>query len=201
LGLNWCGGAVAPGGSCRVDFFFTPAAAGVRNATLSITSDGGSADIALSGTGVAVPTTTTTPAAPSATTTTVVTTTGTPGAVSTTPARPNTASARPALALKSLAVAPRIKQRKARKTGLRLVMRLPNGTEVVKINVYRRTGKGLKLLSSGLKAPSAAGLYRVAQNHAALRRLLTKGSYQVQVTPGYSKSELGTTRKASFKVV
>jgi hypothetical protein len=111
------------------------------------------------------------------------------------------ATARPALALQQLALAPRIKQSKAQRNGLRLLMRLPDGTEVVKVNIYRKTSKGLKLLSSGLKAPSAAGLYRVAQNHAALRRLLTKGSYEVQVTPGYSKSELGKTAKAAFKVV
>jgi hypothetical protein len=80
-------------------------------------------------------------------------------------------------------------------------MRLADGTEIVKINVYRRTAAGLKLLSSGYKAPSAAGLYRVTQNHAQLRRLLTRGTYEVQVTPGYGKTELGTTARASFKVV
>jgi hypothetical protein len=132
------------------------------------------------------------------TTATAGTTTGAEAAVAVAVA----GSARPALVLKSLGVAPRIKQSKARKSGLRLVMRLPGGTEVVKINVYRRTSKGLQLLSSGLKAPSsAAGVYRVAQDHAALRRLLTKGSYEVQVTPGYSRSELGKTTKAGFKVV
>ena len=31
--------------------------------------------------------------------------------------------------------------------------------------------------------------------------LVKKGNYEVQVTPGYSKSELGKTTKASFKVV
>lgn len=133
---------------------------------------------------------------PAGATATAGTTTGAEAAVAV------AGSARPALVLKSLGVAPRIKQSKARKSGLRLVMRLPGGTEVVKINVYRRTSKGLQLLSSGLKAPSsAAGVYRVAQDHAALRRLLTKGSYEVQVTPGYSRSELGKTTKAGFKVV
>ena len=78
---------------------------------------------------------------------------------------------------------------------------MPAGTEVVKINIYRKTSKGLKLLSSGFKAPAAAGLYRVTQSHAALLRQLTKGSYEVQATPGYGKTELGITSKATFKVV
>jgi hypothetical protein len=94
-----------------------------------------------------------------------------------------------------------MKQRKAQKSGIRLSMRLAAGTEIVRINIYRRTAHGLKLLSTGYRAPSAAGLYRVTQNHAKLRRLLTRGSYEVQVTPGYGKSELGTTSRASFKVV
>jgi hypothetical protein len=123
------------------------------------------------------------------------------GSVATAGSATATTSTRPALALTSLGIAPRMKRSKAQKNGLRLVMRLPEGTGVVKVNVYRKTGTGLKLLSSGLKAPSAAGLYRVAQNHAALRRQLTKGTYEVQVTPGYSKSELGKTTKASFRVV
>jgi hypothetical protein len=113
-----------------------------------------------------------------------------------------TGSARPVLALKQLGIASRMKQGKAQKNGLRLTMRLADGTEVVKVNIYRKTAGGLKLLSSGYKAPSsAAGPYRVVQNHAALRHQLTKGSYEVQVTPGYSKAEMGTTRKAAFTVV
>jgi hypothetical protein len=80
-------------------------------------------------------------------------------------------------------------------------MQLPAGTEIVKVNVYRKTASGLKLLSSGFKSPPAPGLYRVSQSHVALRRQLKRGTYEVQVTPGYSRGELGTTTKASFKVV
>jgi hypothetical protein len=113
-----------------------------------------------------------------------------------------TASSKPKLALKSLGLSPLIKAKSAKTRGLRLSMRVPAGTEVIKVNVYRKTSKGLTLLSSGFKvAPSSAGVSHVAQNQPALRRLLKKGAYQVQVTPGYSKSELGTTSKASFKVV
>ncbi|MEA2155791.1 MAG: hypothetical protein QOE11_1931 [Solirubrobacteraceae bacterium] len=132
-----------------------------------------------------------------------------PGAASTPPvvgpvADPVAAasSARPALALKQIGLAPLVKRAKAQRNGIRLSLRLPAGTEIIKVNVYRKTSKGLLLLSSGYKvAPSSAGVSHVAQSQPALRRLLTKGSYQVQVTPGYSKSEMGTGAKASFKVV
>lgn len=113
----------------------------------------------------------------------------------------NAAATRPALALKSLGLAPRIKQNKAQKQGLRLVMQLPDGTGVVKVSVYRKTSKGLRFVSSVSRTTSAPGQYRVSMNAPALRRLLRRGNYQVQVTPGYSKSELGTTSKASFRVI
>jgi hypothetical protein len=127
-----------------------------------------------------------------------------PGSVAAPPAVQaiTTASSKPTLALKALGLSPRIKLNSAKKRGLRLSMRIPSGTQIIKLNVYRKTNKGLTLLSSGYKvAPSSVGVAHVAQNQPALRRLLKKGDYQVQVTPGYSKSELGTTSKASFKVV
>jgi hypothetical protein len=80
-------------------------------------------------------------------------------------------------------------------------MRLPGGTEIVRIRVYRRTSAGLKLLSAGYTAPSAAGPYRIQQSHVQLRRQLKRGTYEVQVTPGYSRNELGVAAKISFKVV
>jgi hypothetical protein len=80
-------------------------------------------------------------------------------------------------------------------------MRVPDGTVVVRIRVYRKTGKRLTLLSDGYRTPAAAGLFRVQQGHLQLRRQLKRGAYEVQVTPGYSTSELGATSKISFKVV
>ncbi len=80
-------------------------------------------------------------------------------------------------------------------------MNLTDGTEVVRIRILRKTKKGLKLLSDGYKSPGRAGKYRVSQSHAQLRRLLKRGTYEVQVTPGYSKGELGKTSKYTFKVV
>lgn len=126
-----------------------------------------------------------------------------PGSVAADPAvNAITGTSRPALALRQLGLAPVVKQRRAQKRGLRLSVRVPAGAAVIKVNVYRKTRRGLKLLSSGFRvAPTSAGASHVAQNQPALRRRLTRGSYQVQVTPGYSRSELGKTSKASFKIV
>jgi hypothetical protein len=110
-------------------------------------------------------------------------------------------SPRPKLALASLRTAARMSQSTARKRGLRLTMGLPTGTEIVRIQVYRKTAKGLTLLSDGYRAPSAAGVYRVSQSHAQLRRLLKRGSYEARVTPGYAKNDLGITRRVAFKIV
>jgi hypothetical protein len=110
-------------------------------------------------------------------------------------------SSRPKLSVTSLRTAARMKQSSARKRGFRLTMRLPGGTEIVRIQVYRRTRTGLKLVSAGYKAPSAAGPYRIQQRHVQLRRQLKRGTYEVHVTPGYTRNELGVASKVSFRVV
>jgi hypothetical protein len=188
LGVNTCSAAVAPGTSCHVEVLFTPSAAGVRNATLSVAGDGGTADVSLSGTGVRA-----------LSGTAAGTQAGAAAATSTTPVHASTS--RLPLSITSLGMAARIKQSKARKLGFRLTMRVPDGTVVVRIRVYRKTGKRLTLLSDGYRTPAAAGLFRVQQSHAQLRRQLKRGAYEVRVTPGYSTRELGVTSKISFKVV
>lgn len=196
LGVNTCGSPVAAGAACRVEVLFTPGAAGVRNATLSLTSDGGAGSVSLSGTGVAA-------AGPGAQAPGGATTAGATTAAGATASTGDilAGSARPALALRSLTTAARVKQLKAKVQGIRLTMRLSDGTEIVKVNVYRKVGTRLRLLSSTFRVPAAGALSRVTQNQPGLRRLLKRGDYQVQVTPGYSKSELGRTSRASFKVV
>ncbi len=191
---NGCGGSVAPGASCTIGLRFLPAQSGTRNATLSISSDAPASPhtVALTGNGTVLPGA---GAANATGTTTTVTTTATTGTA------PTGTTAKPTLVLKSLATAARIKQSKAKKQGIRLTMGLPSGTEIVKVNVYRKTGTKLTLLSSGFRVTSSAVPFRVSQSQPALRRLLRRGSYAVQVTPGYSKTELGTTKKVSFKVV
>lgn len=114
---------------------------------------------------------------------------------------PTTAASLPKLSLKSLSTSAKIKRSNASRQGIRLSMNLGDGTKVVKINIYRKTGTKLKLISSGFKTPSKVGKITITQSHATLRRLLRAGSYQVRVTPGRSKTDLGNTSKVSFKVV
>ncbi|MBA3329215.1 MAG: hypothetical protein H0T43_13035 [Solirubrobacterales bacterium] len=105
------------------------------------------------------------------------------------------------LALGMLSTSPTIRRSRAARNGIRLAMRLSEGTEVVRIRIYRKTSSGRRLLSSGFKSPGASGLYRVSQNHRALRRALRVGRYEVEVTPGASRSDLGTTSRYAFRVV
>ena len=105
------------------------------------------------------------------------------------------------LFLRSLVTSPRIRRSKAARNGIRLVMRIDDATSVVRIKIYRRTAGGRRLLSDGYKSPQTSGLYRVRQNHRSLRRSLKVGRYEVEVTPGRSRSDLGTTSRYNFRVV
>jgi hypothetical protein len=208
-----CGGTtLAVGTSCRIDVTFSPTAAGDRAATLTIADDAPGAPhrVALAGTGAASTTTgggggaaaAAGPAAgaPAPATTTA---TSTPIAIFTIPSASagSAAARRPPLALERLRTATRVSRRTARRQGIRVVMDVPVGAEIVKVEVYRRVGGTRKLLSSGFRIPSRSGRWVVRQNHAALRRLLKPGAYEVRVTPGRSRSELGRTSGAAFKVV
>jgi hypothetical protein len=128
-----------------------------------------------------------------------------PATVVTIPAPPSggtdAGSSRPKLALTSLRTAARMTQRTARRRGLRLTIGLPAGAGIIRIQVYRRTPKSLTLLSDGYRAPGVAGVYRVSQSHPQLRHRLTRGSYEVRVTPGYAKNDLGIPGKAAFRIV
>jgi hypothetical protein len=193
LGLNTCDGQnVAPGGSCTVNVNFTPTAGGDRPAALNVSTDAGAGSVALSGAGVA--------------TAAAVTPGAAAGAVAGVPAPTvgqSTATSTTKLKLKSLGGPLRIKRGKATKSGIRLAMRLPAGAKVVRIKIFRKTKSGSKLISDGFKSPaSTTGVYRVRQNHAALRKAFkVLGTYRIEVTPGTSKSDLGTTSRRSFKVV
>jgi hypothetical protein len=106
------------------------------------------------------------------------------------------------LFLGMLATSPRVKRDRARSVGIRLAMRLPEGTEVVRIRIYRITSDGRRLISSGFKTPGASGLYRVRQNHRSLRRSLKiLGRYEVEVAPGRNRTDLGTTSRYGFRIV
>jgi hypothetical protein len=112
-------------------------------------------------------------------------------------ARPGAAPAR----LLSLTTTRRVKRSTAARDGIRLVMRLGPRCDIVRIRVYRRTGFGRKLITSGLRAPNASGLYRVRLQSKALRAALKVGRYEVQVTPGASRTQLGQTSTVRLQVV
>jgi hypothetical protein len=189
LGNNLCAGAtVAPNGTCTVEVFFTPTAGGQQNATLQVNSDGGNRSVALTGNGVAGA------AGPGPTPPG-----GSGGIVGPGPG-PVTGSS--TLSLSQLSMSPKIKRSKVRKQGLRMVARLKDGTNVLRIRVYRKKRNGSKsLISQGFRAPSASGLYRTSLKAPKLRRDLSVGSYELEVTPGRSTGNLGTPAKYAFRVV
>jgi hypothetical protein len=113
------------------------------------------------------------------------------------------ASARSRLAVRSLRTTHRLTRARVLRRGLRLTMRLPQGAEVLKVSVLRvRNGQanrkpvwlGFRLL------PSRVGLYRLRLDSRALRRRLTPGLYQVNVTPGLSKRQLGRTTTTRIRI-
>ncbi len=105
------------------------------------------------------------------------------------------------LSLQRLRMATKIKRARARRQGLRVTMDVTRGTAVVKLNVYRRSAGKLTLISSGVRTRSKAGRYQARLDHLALRRQLRVGSYELQATPGFSRTNLGTTSKLRFRVV
>ncbi len=104
--------------------------------------------------------------------------------------------------LRSFGTNPRVRRSVASKSGIRLVMRVGNDAEVVRVRVFRKLRNGRRLLvATGFRSPSRAGLFRVRLTDAALRRKLRVGNYEVEATPGASRTDLGTTSKYGFKVV
>lgn len=172
---NTCAGVFTSGQSCTVTVQFVPTAGGAQPASLILPSNatGGNGNIALSGTGVA-------PAA-----------TGVAGA-----------SARSPFALRNLRTTHRLSRAQVRSHGLRFTMRLPGGTEIVKVSVLRvRNGKALpKPVWFAFRHPSRSSLYRMRLNTRKLRQRLTPGLYQVNITPGVSKRQLGATSSTRVRI-
>jgi hypothetical protein len=81
-------------------------------------------------------------------------------------------------------------------------MRLPQGTEIVKVAIRRvRHGRALRRpVWLGYRVVAHAGLYRLRLDSRALRRRLTPGLYQVNVTPGISRRQLGRTTTTRIRV-
>jgi hypothetical protein len=172
---NSCAGVFPSGQSCAVTLQYVPTLAGAQPAALTIASNatGGNGSVALTGAGVA-------PA-------------GTGAAA---------ANGRSRFALRTLRTTHRLSRARVRSHGLRFTMRLPAGTEIVKVSVLRvRNGNALrKPVWFAFRHPSHAGLYRMRLNTRKLRHRLTPGLYQVNITPGVSKRQLGATSSTRIRV-
>jgi hypothetical protein len=182
LTSSTCGAAMPSGQTCALGVQFTPTAAGPRSASLDLVTNAGPKSIALSGTGVA-PTPAPAPAPPAA---------AVAGAGASSP-----------LAIRKLHLSHRMRRSQVLRNGLRLSMVLPQGTQIIKVAVFRY--RGHKLLRApvwvGFRvAPSRLGLYRLTLDSRSLRRRLKVGRYQLRVTPGASKQQLGLTTVATLRV-
>jgi len=117
------------------------------------------------------------------------------------PAAAGAGAAKARLSLSSLTVSTSMSRRNARRNGLRVAMRLKPGTKVVRLRVYRKNRNGTRtLLAQRFRVPRASGLYRVRLQDPTLRVALRPGSYEIEATPGASRSALGTSSRAAFKV-
>jgi hypothetical protein len=175
---NTCTGQVLPSGaSCAVAVTFSPGALGARSASLDIghNSAGGGSHIALGGAG-----------AQSA-------------------AEVAALALRNRLRINRLRTTHRMSRARVLRRGLRLSMRLPADAEVLKLAVYRvRGGRvnrrpvwlGYRVV--GRLGPG--GLYRVRLDSRTLRRRLKAGLYQLNVTPGVSKRQLGATSTTRIRI-
>lgn len=106
------------------------------------------------------------------------------------------------LAVSRLLVARRVSLARLRAQGLRASMRVPDGTNALRIAVYRarngqKTGRALFVTT---RAPRAGALYRVTLRDPGLLRKLKAGAYVMEVRAGGSVASLGTPRRSAFTV-
>jgi hypothetical protein len=174
-----CGGAVMPSGAaCAIGVQFVPSAAGPRTASLDVATNAASgvSHIALAGDGVD----------PRAT------------------AAVAAAAFRARFKVAKLRTTHRMSRARVLRRGLRLSMRLPQGAEIIKISVLRvgRNGRVDRrpVWLAYRVLPSRAGLYRLSLDSRALRRRLKAGLYQINVTPGLSKHQLGGTATTRIRI-
>ena len=100
-------------------------------------------------------------------------------------------------------MARRITVARLRSQGLRFAMRLPRGTEVLRVAVYRerngrRTGGALV---RALRLPAVSGPYVVHMRSRDIVRRLRPGRYVLEVTPGRDLDDRGATSRIRFRVV
>jgi hypothetical protein len=108
-----------------------------------------------------------------------------------------------ALRLGVLLVPSALSRHRVRREGVRFVMRVPAGTELVRVRVVALRGRvARRVLSGGFRLVPRAGMVAMRLQAPALRRALRPGRYRLEVTPGYSRRALGaTTTSRPFRVV
>jgi hypothetical protein len=114
------------------------------------------------------------------------------------------ASARSRMSIRRLRTTHRLSRARVLRRGIRLTMQVPANAEIVKFSILRVRGNGRvnrKPIWLGYRVPpSRAGIWRVTLDSRALRRRMKAGLYQVNVTPGVSKRELGRTSTTRIRV-
>ena len=97
----------------------------------------------------------------------------------------------------------RLRRARARRSGLRVGMRLAAGTRMVRVSVYRRDRLGYELVARVLRVPGRGGEYTVRLNDPKVRRALRVGRYVVEVTPGGASGRLSGAgaRTRSLRIV
>jgi hypothetical protein len=200
-----CVGTLQPGANCDVTVGFTGTSVGTHEATLTVANNSVNApslQVPLSGlvTGLATPPAQPAPAGGNTTVIQVI-----PGAGAGAAAAPSQGvlpSTVQSLRVSRLSLARRISLTRLRLQGLRASMRLPQGTNVVRIAVYkaRHGQKTGRALFSSRRSPRSAGLYRVTLRDRSLLRKLRAGSYVLEVQAGQSAASLGRATRIAFTV-
>jgi hypothetical protein len=105
------------------------------------------------------------------------------------------------LAVSRLSLARRISISRLRAKGLRASMNVQEGTNVVRIAIYKtrnglRTGRAVFTTT---RTPRSAGLFRVTLRSSKLSKL-KPGQYVMQVRAGRSAASLGPAKRIAFRV-
>jgi hypothetical protein len=105
------------------------------------------------------------------------------------------------VAVSRLTLARRISMSRLRAQGLRTSMQVKEGTNVVRIAIYKARGghRSGRALFTTTRTPRSAGLFRVTLRSSKLSQL-KPGQYMVQVRAGGSAITLSAVRQAAFTV-
>jgi len=106
------------------------------------------------------------------------------------------------LSVSQLTLARRISVTRLRLQGLRASMRVQEGTNVVRLAIYKakngqRTGRALFTTT---RTPSRSGLFRATLRSRSLLSKLKAGSYVLEVRAGQSAAALGAVSRIAFTV-